>query len=104
MGKNPNFWQHSECGKGRFRYLVIEKLHFALVIMAAGIIGSSNWTLGKISVLFGRVVCVSSRPLVKFIYLLAINNEVINGKFTIEERIFLLVSYLRLDADYATIS
>jgi len=29
--------------------------------------------------------------------------EVGNGKFTLEERIFLLVSYLRLDADYATI-
>jgi len=49
------------------------------------------------------VVCVSLCHLVKFIYLLAINMELVNGKFTIEERIFLLVSYLRLDADYATI-
>ena len=47
--------------------------------MTAGIIGSCNWTLGKISVLYGRVVCVSLCHLVKFIYLLAINMEVVNG-------------------------
>jgi len=42
--------------------------------------------------------------LLNLIHFLAINMEVGNGKFTIEERrIFLLVSYLRLDADYATI-
>lgn len=52
--------------------------------MAAGIIGSSNW---KISVLYGRMVCVCH--FLNFIRLLAINMEVGNGKLcTIEERIF----------------
>jgi hypothetical protein len=48
-------------------------------------------------VLYGCLVCVCLIPFTHD------NTEAGNGKYTKEERIFLLVSYLRLVADYTTI-